>query len=131
LTSNVVAAVSRGAVSGYEHGSTEASSAVAGFAVDRESVNEALRSFEVTLLELGGILGLFEKPIETLEVPPEIQALVEARAAARKSRQWAEADRLRDEILSRGYLLEDKADVVFGSRFMGGEAHRGGHRAPA
>jgi cysteinyl-tRNA synthetase len=39
-----------------------------------------------------------------------IQALVDARREARAQRDFAEGDRLRDELLGRGILLEDTAD---------------------
>jgi cysteinyl-tRNA synthetase len=37
-----------------------------------------------------------------------VQALVDARAAARVAKNWAESDRLRDELLAAGVLVEDK-----------------------
>jgi cysteinyl-tRNA synthetase len=39
----------------------------------------------------------------------EIQAAIEARQAARRARQFAEADRIRDEMAARGVLFEDSA----------------------
>jgi len=41
------------------------------------------------------------------EVPAEIAAMAEARIAARKAKNWAESDRLRDEIKAAGYVVED------------------------
>jgi cysteinyl-tRNA synthetase len=38
----------------------------------------------------------------------EIQRLVDARAAARVARNWAESDRLRDELLAADVIVEDK-----------------------
>jgi cysteinyl-tRNA synthetase len=38
----------------------------------------------------------------------EAQRLVDARAAARVARNWAESDRLRDELAAAGILVEDK-----------------------
>ena len=36
-----------------------------------------------------------------------IQALIDARIAARKARNWGEADRIRDELVAQGIILED------------------------
>jgi cysteinyl-tRNA synthetase len=49
---------------------------------------------------------------EDRPTPEEIEKLVAARAAARAAKNWAEADRLRDELLARGVLLEDKAGTT-------------------
>ncbi|MBS1766123.1 MAG: cysteine--tRNA ligase [Acidobacteria bacterium] len=40
----------------------------------------------------------------------EVEALIEARKAAKASKNWAEADRLRDQIKALGIVLEDKKD---------------------
>ncbi|HVU75838.1 MAG TPA: cysteine--tRNA ligase [Candidatus Paceibacterota bacterium] len=42
------------------------------------------------------------------ELPTEIHALVEERQGARARKDWAESDRLRDELKDRGYHIEDK-----------------------
>jgi cysteinyl-tRNA synthetase len=60
------------------------------------------------LRELGGALGLFEQGYGTVEVPPDIQVLVGEREAARKRKDYARADALRNEVLGRGWLVEDK-----------------------
>jgi cysteinyl-tRNA synthetase len=41
------------------------------------------------------------------EVPEEVQSLVRQRDDARLQKLWSRADELRDEILARGYVLED------------------------
>ncbi len=46
----------------------------------------------------------------------EIQALVDARTAARAAREWARADALRDELAARGIALEDTPAGVRWSR---------------
>ncbi|HSF07136.1 MAG TPA: cysteine--tRNA ligase [Methylomirabilota bacterium] len=62
------------------------------------------------LLRLGGALGLFQRRTETT-TPPDAAALVaplvEAREAARKQRDWARADKLRDAIHELGWSVED------------------------
>jgi cysteinyl-tRNA synthetase len=63
---------------------------------------------DADLREMLGVLGLdnlLEAPAE--EAPPDVLELVAARTAAREARDWAEADRLRDEARSRGWEIRD------------------------
>ena len=46
------------------------------------------------------------------ESDPEIDALVAARTEARKAKNWAEADRIRDELKARGIVIEDTKEGV-------------------
>jgi cysteinyl-tRNA synthetase len=59
-----------------------------------------------TVRELAGVLGI-ELRADEPEADAEIDALVEAREAARRAKDWAEADRIRDELAARGIILED------------------------
>jgi cysteinyl-tRNA synthetase len=40
----------------------------------------------------------------------DVEALIDARRAAKAARNWKEADRLRDELKAIGILLEDRKD---------------------
>jgi len=72
-----------------------------------------------TLRKLGGVLGLLQSepveflqaaggPVEAVGPSPElIQAKIDERLAARKTKDWAAADRIRDELKGHGVLLED------------------------
>lgn len=51
-----------------------------------------------------------EAPKKNLNVPNEVKQLAEARLVARKAKNWAESDRLREEIALRGYAIKDTAD---------------------
>ncbi len=53
------------------------------------------------------VLGLLMK--QTDELPADIRAMVEERAAARKEKNWKRSDELRDAIKAAGYTLEDTA----------------------
>ena len=44
-----------------------------------------------------------------IEVPAEIKELAEKRLEARKAKNWAESDRLREEISEKGYVIKDTA----------------------
>lgn len=58
------------------------------------------------LKTLTDILGLLQKEQEkTLD--EEIEGLIEKREAARKAKDWATADRIRDDLKERGIILED------------------------
>ncbi len=72
--------------------------------VSREDA-EAVLGFLRDADRVVGALFPFEERRE--EAPAEVRALLEARSRARRERNWAEADRLRDEILARGWVVED------------------------
>jgi cysteinyl-tRNA synthetase len=64
-----------------------------------------------TLAKFDEVLGLrliFWQPTREV-VPPDIQALAEARARARTGKAWVEADRLRGELAAAGWEMEDLA----------------------
>ena len=67
------------------------------------------------LRRLGGILGLLQRePQEFLHADSadglstaQIEALIAQRTQARKNKNWAESDRIRDELKTKGVILED------------------------
>lgn len=65
---------------------------------------------KATLLELDKILGLKLAEKEEVRVPETVIKLVEERNKAKKEKNWVEADRLREEIKKKGYLVEDTKD---------------------
>jgi cysteinyl-tRNA synthetase len=73
----------------------------------RLSTADAARAVEA-IRALDVVLGVMAPEESTLE--PELQALLDERAAARVGRDWAASDRLRDELLARGVAVEDTRD---------------------
>jgi cysteinyl-tRNA synthetase len=66
-------------------------------------------------LEFDKVLGLSlnkAKPAEKekIEVPDSIKAIADERWQARLAKNWAESDRLRDELANLGYLVKDAKD---------------------
>ncbi len=71
------------------------------------TVEAAIKMFD----ELTGVLGLvYNRKEENLDA--EIDAMIAARTQARKDKNWAEADRIRDELKAMGIVLEDTAQGV-------------------
>ena len=65
-------------------------------------VLDAFRKFD----RIFGCLDVDAAPAAE-EAPAELVALAEQRAAARKEKNFAESDRLRDAIAAAGFLIED------------------------
>jgi hypothetical protein len=57
-----------------------------------------------TLGEMTGVLGILTKKLDT--TPENVRELVEARQAAKKEKRFADADRIRGEVLALGYVIE-------------------------
>jgi cysteinyl-tRNA synthetase len=55
-------------------------------------------------------LGLAQWAPKEEQVPDEVKVSAEARLAARRAKNWAEADRLRAELHRAGWEMEDRAD---------------------
>ena len=91
------------------------------FALVRGS-NSALRDGKLSAADAAALLALFDRMDSVLgvirfgraartdAVPAEITALVEARAAARAAKEWAESDRLRDELAAKGWEVRDSKE---------------------
>lgn len=70
---------------------------------EQELALEAMRRFDSVF----GFLDLNQETVDPESV--EIEALIEARNEARRSKNWAEADRARDALSERGIIIEDRA----------------------
>ena len=61
------------------------------------------------MMELCGVLGLVDH-LEKKDIDSEVEELIAQRAAAKKAKNFAEADRIRD------YLLNEKGIVIKDTR---------------
>lgn len=52
--------------------------------------------------------GRYARAVSDRSIPPEVRAAARERAAARRARDWATADRLRGEIEAAGWQVEDR-----------------------
>ena len=78
---------------------------------DGESSKEYLESLLKRLITLTDVLGIIvEKEQEMLA--DDIEALIAERQAARKEKNFARADEIRDELLAKGIILEDTREGV-------------------
>lgn len=59
-----------------------------------------------TLRELGGVLGLLSRKADSA-VPEEVEKLLAERAEARKNKDWAASDSIRDNLKAMGYAVKD------------------------
>ena len=73
--------------------------------LDEHSPKAAVKAVLDTLDELAGVLGILSR--KTAADDAKVQALLAQRAEARANKNWAESDRLRDEITKLGYILKD------------------------
>ena len=83
-----------------------------------ETPLDKLENFWHTLIILGEVLGLKAEPEAKIEAPEnslsdaQIEAMIEQRAVARKAKNFAEGDRIRNELQAKGITLIDQAGGV-------------------
>ena len=66
------------------------------------------RRAAAAIRELDTVLGILEEPGQ--ELPEDLAAMLEARAAARTARDWQRSDELRDALAAAGIVVEDTPD---------------------
>ncbi len=82
------------------------------FANSMESPSkEDIECAKALILELGGVLGLL-KNTKKESLDEEIENLIAQRNEARKNKDWALADKIRDDLKARGIILLDTPDGV-------------------
>ena len=80
----------------------ETNKRLAEYAVTAAQAAAALAAWD----RVDSVLGVGAKA-EAEAVPAEILALVEARQAARKAKDFKQSDTIRDELKARGWVIED------------------------
>ena len=79
---------------------------------DVKTVNADLIHFAINIFdELCGILGLLYNR-KNVNLEKEVEELIEKREKARKEKDWALADKIRDELKSKNITLEDTKNGV-------------------
>jgi cysteinyl-tRNA synthetase len=86
----------------------------------RDSDVEAAAGLAARLRELGGLLGVLQLDSDQFlragaqgrVDEAQVDALIAARLAARAGKDWAESDRIRDELTAMGVVLEDSKGVT-------------------
>ena len=57
------------------------------------------------MMKIDLVINLVNK--EEVSIPEEVTTLLEERAEARKNKQWADSDRIRDELTAMGWAVKD------------------------
>ncbi|HIQ97515.1 MAG TPA: cysteine--tRNA ligase [Candidatus Limivivens merdigallinarum] len=76
-----------------------------------KSSKEFLNAMKERIVSLSDVLGLIAEKEEGI-LDADIEKLIEERQAARKARDFARADAIRDELLGKGIILEDTREGV-------------------
>lgn len=76
-----------------------------------KDIYETVLKFDTVLgLSLDKAQAIAEKEPEPVDAPAEVTKLATLRLKARQEKNWAESDRLRDEIAALGYTVIDQKD---------------------
>ena len=78
---------------------------------DAESSTEYLNELFTLLVKLTDVLGLIVDKKEEI-LAEDIEKLIEERQVARKAKDFARADAIRDELLAKGIILKDTREGV-------------------
>ena len=78
---------------------------------DGKATDKTVAAAQTLFAELADVLGLLYAKKEDV-ADEEIDRLIAARTAARAAKNWAEADRIRDELKAQGIVLEDTPQGV-------------------
>jgi len=78
---------------------------------DNGASDEQLKSAQETLRELTSVFGLqLQEKQGSSDAEAQVNALIAERTEARKQKQWARSDELRDQLKALGVTIEDSKD---------------------
>ena len=80
--------------------------------INEKSPLKLIKETKELLLDLGNVLGLFRKFSDETLLDEEIEQKIKERQEARKAKNYALADKIRDELKAQGIILEDTAQGV-------------------
>ena len=78
---------------------------------DAKKTKEYLGKIKDLIVKLADVLGLIVEKKEEI-LAEDIEKLIEERQAARKAKDFARADAIRDELLEKGIILKDTREGV-------------------
>ncbi len=84
---------------------------LANTSIGEDSAKELISAAKEQIVGLCDVLGLITEKEEEL-LDSDIEALIEERNAARKAKNFARADEIRNELLEKGIVLEDTRQGV-------------------
>ncbi len=76
-----------------------------------DSSKEFITNIKDMIVSLCDILGIIAKKEEEI-LPEEIERLIDERQQARKNKEFAKSDQIRDALLEKGIILEDTREGV-------------------
>ncbi len=76
------------------------------------STKSFAKAVKEEIIKLCGILGLLEKKEEVSIDEQYIESMIQKRQEARKAKNWAESDRIRDELKNMDIIVEDTPQGV-------------------
>ena len=78
--------------------------------INNDSSKKVIKFAFDLYMELTNVLGLLTKEEKALDA--DIESLIEEREKARKEKNWALADKIRDDLKDKGIILEDTPQGV-------------------
>ncbi|MBO4799455.1 MAG: cysteine--tRNA ligase [Lachnospiraceae bacterium] len=79
--------------------------------ITSDNSKAVIKEVNDTIVKLCDVCGIIARPVKEM-LAEDIEKLIEERQAARKAKDFARADAIRDELLAKGIILEDTREGV-------------------